>query len=387
MKVLQVIHFFSPLHGGGSIEVARQQSRALAQRGHEVVIFTSDFELDREYTDSLQGIKVRLFHSWLSWRGLYFTPGMAIALNREIGSFDIVHLHGIRGFHNIAVHHYANKYGVPYVVQAHGSLETFYQKGKIKQVFTTIWGNRIAKHASRLIALSDKEVEQYKRMGVSEEKVEIVPNGVDLSEFADLPARGSFRRKYSMVEENDNLILYLGRINRGKGIDLLVRAFARLSRELDNVKLAIVGPDDGYLFTLRKLIGDLGINQDRILLTGPMYGKDKLEAYVDADVLALPCAFEPFGLVLLEACACGTPVVFSKDCGVANVLNGRGGLAIAYDEGELLNALIRILSDDEMRRQLGERGRALVNEQFGVPKTVDRLEQLYQACLEGEASK
>jgi len=164
---LQVVNFFSPLHGGGSIEVAYQMSKALAQRGHEVVLYTSDFELDQNYNDSLQGVKVYPFHSYLSLGSRpLLMPEMVKRAREELKNFDIIHTHGYRNFPNVVLHHYAQKYGVPYVLQAHGSLTTFFQKGWLKRTFDVIWGYRILKDASRAIAVTRTEAEQYKSMGV-----------------------------------------------------------------------------------------------------------------------------------------------------------------------------------------------------------------------------
>ena len=398
MNILQVVPFFPPAwRYGGLVTAPYELCQGLVRKGHSVTVYTTDSLGYHSRVHSingdpviLDGMRVYYFKNlskWLAERHhIQFTPSLIKVAREDVKGFDIIHLHSLRDFHNIVVHHYASKYGIPYVLQAHGCLETFYQKGIKNKIFTTIWGNRIARHASRLIALSDKEIKQYENMGINKEKVNIVPNGIDLSMFADLPARGNFRRKYSIIEENDKLILYLGRINRGKGIDLLVKAFAQLLKAQDSVKLAIVGPDDGYLSELLKLIKDLKINQNNILVAEPLYANDKLEAYVDADIFVLPCDFEPFGMVLLEACTCGTPVIFSKNCGLAEALNDQGGLAISYNESELLNALINILSDDELRHKLGQRGKLLVHEQFNLPNMIDKVEQLYLTCLR-ETSK
>jgi len=375
MKILQVINFLSPLHGGGSIEVAYQLSRTLAQRGNDVVVYTSDFKLDQDYIDSLSGVKIYPFHSWSNLAKFHLTPGVIRTSKTELRNFDIIHVHNYHTFPNIVVHHYAKKYNIPYVLQAHGSLTTFYQKRILKKIFNTTWGNRILKDTSKVIAVSQTETEQYKSMGVSENKIEIVPNGIDLSEFDNLPQRGGFGKKHNLGSDQ-KIILYLGRIHKVKGLDLLAKAFAQLSNEVKDVKLVIAGPDDGYLPSLRKLIADLEIS-DKVLLTGPLYGKDKLEAYVDADVFVNPRADEIFGLVFLEASACGTAVICSEGCGIADVIDGQIGLVVPYDKEQLKQALLQILGDDKMRREFGEKGKSLVRERFNWQKIAGQVEKIY----------
>jgi len=160
-----------------------------------------------------------------------------------------------------------------------------------------------------------------------------VPNGIDLAEFENLPTRGNFRRKYGLSNE-EKIVLFLGRINQVKGLDLLVKAFASISREMADTKLIIAGPDDGYLSTLEQLIEKLNIKA-QTLFTGPLFGKAKLEAYVDADVFVNPRADEIFGLVFLESLACGTPVICSQGCGIANIIDNQVGFAVSNDADHL----------------------------------------------------
>ena len=102
-------------------------------------------------------------------------------------------------------------------------------------------------------------------MGVPEEKIAIIPNGIDLSEYASLPPEGSFKKKFG-IKEKEKIVLYLGRIHKIKGIDILVKAFANVIKKLDSVRLVVVGPDDGYLSELQALIKALRI-EDNVLIT------------------------------------------------------------------------------------------------------------------------
>ncbi len=379
MKILQVFDLFSLPHGGGTVDILYRLSRALAEKEHEVVIYTSDFELDQEYIDSLPGVKVQPFHSWLNLPGVYLTPGLIGQVSQSLKDFDIIHLHCFRSFQNIVIHHYAMKFGVPYVLQAHGSLPRIMMKQRLKQMYDILWGDKLLRDAARVIAVTRTEAEQYKSIGVSQEKIEVVPHGIDLSEFDNLPERGEFRAKYGLGTD-DKIILSLGRIHKIKGLDLLVRAFAGLSKLLHGVKLVVVGSDDGYLISLKKLVGDLGIG-DKTFFTGPLYGREKLKAYVDADVYVLPSVYEIFGMTLLEAFACGTPVIVTDRCGLADVIDREVGLVVSYDKEPLQHALLQMLEDDKMRLQFGEKGRLLVREKFSCERTVNRIEAIYQAVL------
>ena len=380
MKILQVLPFFTPARGG-SVIAPYSLSRELSKLGHEVTIITTDFEFNKEYARTLEkiGIKVIPFHCIVNVKLFLISPGMKKWLKENIKNFDVIHMHNFRSYQNSIVYKYASKYDIPYILQAHGSLPRITEKQGLKKLYDWVWGYRILKDATKVIALTPTEAEQYKSMGVSEDKIEIIPNGIDLAEFENLPPKGEFRQKYGL-NDNEKVILYLGRTHQIKGIDLLVKAFTDLSKEIDDVKLVIVGPDDGYLPRLKKLIKELQI-ENKVLLTGPIYGKDKLKAYIDADVFVLPSVYETFPNTVIEACACGVPVVLTNRCQIADIIDGQAGLVVPYDKKELGKAIMRILNYEDLRQEFSERGKMLVREQFCWEKIGKRLEMVYESCL------
>ncbi len=384
MKILHVTQFFSPVHGG-SAEVPYQLSKELAKRGHEVAVYTSDFMLSQDYIDSIPEVRVHYFKTWSRRANFYVTPDMMKEAKRGIRHFDIIHMHNYRSFQNMVVAHYAKAYGIPYVLQAHGSATTFFQKGWLKRTFDAIWGYRILKDASKVIAVTSTEAEQYKSLGISEDKIELVRSGIELSQFNDLPERRGFRKKHGL-NDNEKIILYLGRIHKIKGLDLLAKAFAGLSKKLDEAKLVIAGPDDGYLSSLKKLTADLDIS-DKVLFTGPLYEREKLGAYVDADVYVLPSSYEIFGIAGLEAMACGIPVIVTDRCGIADVIDGQAGLVVPYHKEQLSNAILRVLGDDKIRSQFGEKAKILVREKFNWQKITNQLESIYRRLCYGGSNR
>ena len=386
MKILQVYPYFYPAWSyGGVTRVVYEISRCLADRGHEVTVYATD-TLDGKsrvkpnsnptYIDGVRTYYFKNLSNYLSFK--YHLPlplGMPFRIKEEVKKFDFIHLHGYPHFLNVLVYHYARKYGIPYVINTHGAVLPYFQKYGLHKIFSLFFGYRILKDASKVIALTKTEVEQYKKMGVDEDKIEIVPNGIDLSEYDNLPERGEFREKYS-IGDDEKIILYLGRIHKIKGLDLLVKAFADLTKELDGVRLVIVGPDDGFSSTLKRQVGDLKIG-DKILFRGPLYERAKLGAYVDADVYVLPSVYEIFGITVLEACACGTPVIVTDRCGIADYVE-KVGCVVEYDKDQLRDAIFKILSDEGLRRRFGEEGRRLVSEEFGWSVIIKQIEKIYE---------
>jgi len=354
-------------------------SRELVKKGHQVTIYTSDYDLRPELMPDMDGIEFHAFRTWLHLSGFDKTPGMVFTARRKTRDFDIIHLHNYRTFPNMVMHRYSRIYGVPYVLQAHGSLPRIMSKGTWKLAFDVLWGKTILRDATRVIAVTPKETKQYRDAGVPENKIAVIPHGIDLTEFASLPARGDFRQKYG-IDDTRKIVLYLGRIHEIKGLDLLLNAFAGLTRTVAEVTLVIAGPDDGYLTRLKKLTETLDLT-DKIIYTGALYQRDKLGAYVDADVYVLPSRYEIFGITVLEALACGTPVIVTDRCGLADTIRGRAGLVVDYDREKLHNALKQLLPDENLRRKFGKRGKEMVRENFDWEDIASSVEELYRKIL------
>lgn len=386
MRILQVIPYFYPAWAyGGPVRVAYELSRGLARRGHEVVVFTTDAMDRRERTESrpgpleLEGMKVYRFRNLSNYLAynhhLFLSPRFVPAARGGVRSFDVVHLHEYRTLQNAVAYRCARNQHVPYVVHANGSLPRIMTKKGLKRVYDFLFGKDLLKQASRVVSVSSVETEQYKAMGVAGDRIAMVPHGIEPSEYETLPPKGAFRKRHG-IGEGDRVILYLGRVHKIKGLDLLARAFGDILRAVPEARLVVAGSDDGYLHAMKKLADDLGIG-GRALFVGPIYERSKLEAYVDADVYVLPSTYEIFGVTVLEACACGTPVVLTDRCGVADHIGGRAGIVVPYEATKVAGGVLDVLRSGDRGKRLGQAGRKLVMEEFGWSKAVDKLEALY----------
>ena len=383
MKILQVTPVFYPAVAyGGIVGVVHEISKRLAERGHEVTIYTTDANKDSRIKDNFSNMdKVEIYYfknisNSLAWtHRLFISLSMILSIKKEIRNFDIIHIHDFRTFQSIVASHYAKKYGVPYVLQPHGSITSDVSKQRLKKWFDIVFGCRILKGAEKILALNETEAKKCTEMGVEAENIEVVPNGIDLAGYKSLPRRGEFRRKYGV---DGKIVLYLGRIDKSKGLDLLFRAFAGISRKLDDLKLVIVGPDDGYLSNLKELIDHLKIN-DKIIFTGFISGKDKLSAYVDADVFVTP-SFYGFPLTFLEAMACGVPIITTDKGDFIEGIDNEVVFVVRYTEKELENALFRILTDDELRERFRRNCREKISE-YDWEVIVNKIEGIYSSVV------
>lgn len=384
MRILQVISSFPPAYSyGGPPKVAYEISKELVKRGHEVSVYTTDVytsekRFQGENPSSLDGIDIYRFKNLnnnLAHSNLSLAPEMASKLNKSINNFDLIHLREYRTFQAIFVSHYARKKDIPYILQPHGSLLPIFEKKKMKKFFDIIIGQKILNNAKMVIALNSYESYQCQKMRVNRDKVRIVPNPIDVTTHHNIEA-GSFKEKYGL-NADEKIILYLGRIHKIKGIDLLVKAFSYLINELDLVKLVIVGPDDGFSDVLKRLINKYGIAND-VLFTGPLYGNDKYEAYFDADVYVLPSRYEIFGNTILEASICGTPVIVTDRCGLSDFVNEVGSV-VPYDEYALKDAIKKVLKNDSSIKK--EEILNILQNRFGLKKVVNNIEQIYDEIL------
>ena len=152
-------------------------------------------------------------------------------------------------------------------------------------------------------------------------------------------------------------------------------------KKIDNARLVIAGPaEEGYQKILEKMVKNLGI-ENKVLFTGFIGAHDKKMTFIDADIFVNVRQDEIFGLVFLEANACGTPVICSKGCGIANVIDGETGIAVSYNEDQVENAIIKILNNDNLRKRFGEKGKKLVMEKFGWDSVVRTVDGIYEDCI------
>jgi glycosyltransferase involved in cell wall biosynthesis len=385
MNILYIVSGFAPAWGlGGGVRTSYELSKEMASRGHDIVVYTTDIldhksRINYRYKN-WEGVKTYYFKTisnYLAKKQFNFAPKIMYYLMRNISSFNIVHIHEYRTVNCTLTAYFAKKKGIPYIIQAHGSVSTTVGMIKLKKLYDLLIGHKILKNASKLIALNEMEVGQYLEMGVDENQIEVVPNGINVSDFENLPTKGVFKKRYG-IREDEKVILFLGRINKIKGVDLLVSAFSNLTQKFKDTKLVIVGPDDGFRNILEKQIRDLNI-ENSVLFTGPLYEQYKLEAYVDADVYVLPSVYDMFPNTVFEACGCCTPVILTNRCGIADYIRDEAGIVVEYDKDQLCNALSIFLDNDELSKKFGKKGKTLIFNRYNWNQIAEEMEQVYES--------
>src|SRR6267143_6073593 len=248
----------------------------------------------------------------------------------------------------------------------------------------------IAQQADLLIAsTADKGADLVTGYGADPERVYVVPPGVDLAVFQPID-RGEARRKIGYGP--GRMILFVGRLERLKGVEVAIRALALLrDRSHDDVRLLILGEDsterdESEKERLKSVASDLDV-RDRVDFLGSVAHHELPYFYSAADVCVMPSYSESFGLVGLEAQACGCPVVASDVSGLRSVArDGVTGFLVAGDDpADYADRIARLLDDPELARQMGRRGQLLA-QRFSWSRTADRLAELFSSIAERNAA-
>jgi len=317
MKILHVCDLFSQKTGGGSAQVPYYLAREQALQGHDVTIYCSDHDVKDQPPP--EGVKVIQFHSiYYLFKAWNLTPGMLFA---DFKNFDVVHLHNYRTIVNLIPGLKADNI----ILQAHGNCHSV--PGLTGFIFNMVFNNGVFKKAKGFIADAPLEVSHYVVEGAAVKDCRVIPVGIDMAEYSELPKRNNHKKKQ---------ILYLGKFHLVKGIDLLAEAVAILDR--NDIEFIVTGIDFGYETAFRELIKQLGID-DITTFTGPKFGAEKIQAFVDADIYVMPSRYEMWGIAFMEALACGTPVIMTKECQAWTELPIYCGHSVHFRKEELARAI------------------------------------------------
>ena len=309
-----------------------------------------------ELPEGSSEVSIRLFRTMCPYR-LGFSPGLWTALRREIPTADLVTIHSLNLFPQYAAFSIALRAGVPYIVTPHGALDPWLaDRSRVAKAITyRTWQHRMLSRAAAIHFTTEEEGVRASNLNVATPRF-VIPNGVDISRFADGTSDKLFRTKRLNGYEGP-VVLFLGRVARKKGIDLLIRGFARATPNRDSL-LVVAGPDDESLTPeLSRVAAAAGV-RDRVRFVGPVYGAEQLSALAAADVWALASHTENFGNAVIEAMAAGCPVLVSTEVNLAGqIRRAEAGLVTALSVDQIADGLRSLLENRRQRSILGERAR------------------------------
>ena len=302
---------------------------------------------------------------------------LARALDQAVPQADVVHLHSLYLFHTWYTARLCRRHGVPYLLRPHGTLDPFlWRRHRArKAVLEALFQNRVLREASAIHYTAEEEMRLAAPYAQGAPGV-VVPNGLDLAEYAALPERGGFRAQHPEIGSR-RIVLFLSRLNFKKGLDVLIPAFARSARGHD-LHLVLAGPDDGQLAAARGWVAEHGIG-GRTTFVGMLDHAAKLACFRDAAMFVLPSYSENFGIAIVEAMACGVPVAISDRVNIWREIAAAGaGLVAPPTIDDLTRQIDRLAADPAAAAAMGERGQRLVAEKFAWSKIARELETVYR---------
>jgi len=387
LKILYLLQFFIPAwRFGGVVQLAYNIAKGMAQKGHEVTVFSTDaFEPGRrieEKRNLIDGIEIFYFkniNNYLASKYRIIQPkSLKKRLKKQVKDYDVIHLLDIYSISTLWAYKYSRKNNVPILITTSGVLSDYSQKSKgfIKKLFN-IFLKKVLLNAEAVVVQSENEKKDCEELGLN--NLNLIKPGVNFEDFDNLPPRKIFREKYNL-KEDDICILFLGRIDQVKGIKYLIEAVNQISNS--KVFLFIVGSKNDYLSELLKNVQNKGKNS-QIIITGWVSDEEKFEAYMGADIYCLPSIYDCAPNSILEACACGLPIITTTSNGLFEI--ARDGAGLVVDPGDskaLRNAILELTNNRNTMKQLGDKGRKIVQEDFDWDDKLNELEQLYYSKLE-----
>jgi glycosyltransferase involved in cell wall biosynthesis len=380
VKLLHVVASYLPaVRYGGTIVSVHGLCRALAERGHDVHVFTTsvdgaaDSAVPHQQAVVLDGVSVWYFRSSFL-RRLYYAPAMAAEARARVHGFDVVHSHAIYLWPGWAVTRHARHAGVPYVISPRGMLEKSLIEQKsplVKSVLIGMVERPIFESAAAIHVTSPREGDELERFGFALPRIYDIPNG-----YQPTPSGpdGEVPDAIRLAAAQGPFALFLGRISWKKGLDRLLAALPHAP----GVRVIIAGNDDErYTPALMAQATRLGV-ADRVHYAGPVHGRAKSWLLSAASFMVVPSYSENFGNVVLESLAQARPVLMTPEVGVGETVQRYGAGVIADGAPEAFGrAMAALAADEAARSEMGRRGADLVERQFGWPAVAARMEQMY----------
>jgi glycosyltransferase involved in cell wall biosynthesis len=392
MRVLCVAGYYKPAYVyGGPVRSVPDLCEAMAQIGARVTVFTTNANGPGQVLDTptdravdVNGVQVHYFPvSWPLARLIpFYSPALGRACSRHVDQFDTVYLPGSWTHSTYAGARTALRVRIPYVISPRGSFMdwSMSQKTLKKRLYLALIERRLINGAAAIHVTCALERQQQEKWRFKPPAV-VIPNGINVARFEELPCQEKWRQLLG-IPPTGTLSLFVGRLHREKRLDLLVDAFATLTRQMPDAHLLIVGPDqDGSGHVARQQAKDLGLS-DRVHFAGLLAGSQVRQAYAEADVLVLLSHRENFGMVVLEAMAAGLPALVTREVGLATEIEqADAGLVVAAEPEDVGAAWQKLLADPGLRTAMGERGRTLVRERFASSIVAIRMLDLFASVL------
>ena len=388
MKILMLTWEYPPRVVGGIARVVHDLSKRLIKDGHEVTVVTyrdgnqvPEYENDKGvnvYRVDNYMIHPNNFIDWIMQLNFNLIAKATEIINKE-GSFDVIHAHDWLVAY--AAKTLKNSFGIPIVATIHAT-EAGRNSGihdeTQRYINDTEW--LLTYEATEVIVNSNFMKNDIQRsFGLPFDKINVIPNGINLNNFVGIERDYDFRRQYAM--DNEKIILYVGRLVYEKGIQHLIAAMPKILNHYHDSKLIIAGKG-GMLDELKKEAYNLGLS-NKVYFTGYLDSKKVQKMYKCADIAVFPSTYEPFGIVALEAMLAGVPTVVSDTGGLGEIVeHGVDGMkSYAGNPNSIADSVISLLYDHQLSNNVSKKAIQKVKNNFNWEKIAQDTHFVYEKAI------
>lgn len=375
---------------GGILFLGVNAARILSKKGNEVTIFTTDLDLANNPTtfnkklqrlEKVENFHINRTHVWFSKYLFFVNPGMYRQLMNS--DMDIIHAIGIRSFQAIIAAIVSKKKKIPLIISDQGGLTT-HPDIKNSNLFKKILINlqqpilKFIINQSKIVIVPNEYEKNIFEKFCSNSKIEIIKNGVDINELKK--PNFSFKQKNKI---ENKFILFLGRFDKIKGIDTLLLAINNIKKQINNYKFVLMGADFGYESQMKKMIEELQIQKNIILIKKPTR-EEVIAAYYESEYLVLPSRWELSPLTPLEGFACKKTIISTTAHGIPFTLSNNVDslLVPPGDPIKLGEAIILLLNNPELREKLENAGQKLVYNECNSEIMIEKYFLIYKKAIE-----
>ena len=387
MKILMLTWEYPPRVVGGIARVVYDISRTLLKDGHDVTVITYK-DGDAPYFEDDKGVKVYRVDNYMINPNNFIDWVMQLNFNlvakanevmAEQEKFDVIHAHDWLVAY--AAKTLKNSYNIPIVSTIHAT-EAGRNSGihdeQQRYINDTEW--MLTYESAEVIVNSNYMKGELQRLfGLPYEKINVIPNGVNLSLFNGIERDYNFRRKYAM--DNEKIILFMGRLVYEKGIQHLISAMPKILAGYHDTNLVIC-VKGGMMYELKAQLNAIGIG-NKVYFAGYMNGKDVQRMYKAADIAVFPSTYEPFGIVALEAMLSENPIVVSDIGGLNEIVDHRvnGMKAYCGNPNSIADSILELLYDHKLCSEITKKAKNKVRNEYNWSKIAQDTHFTYQKAI------
>lgn len=387
MKILMLTWEYPPRIVGGISRVVHDLSHRLTKEGHTVHVITyldgdvKKFEKDKDvYVHRVPNYMIAT-NNFIDWV-LQLNFNMISKANELIakeGKFDVIHAHDWLTAY--AAKTLKDSYDIPLVSTIHAT-ESGRNSGihteTQKYINDTEW--LLTYESVEVIVNSNYMKNELQRLfSIPFDKINVIPNGINLNKFRNAERNYDFRRRYAA--DNEKIIFFAGRLVPEKGVQYLIQALPKILYNYNDAKLVIAG-EGGMLDELKQLAYNLGV-ANKVYFTGKLDNTQLIDMYKCADVAVFPSTYEPFGIVAIEAMLAEVPIVVSDIGGLNEIVeHGITGMkSYAGNSNSLADSICAILYNHKLANDLVKNAKAKVRDKYNWTMIADDTHFVYEKAI------